>query len=80
MLNLKRITFLAPSVLVIVKFSLHDYDYDYVIDHVINVVIDYIIDAITHLCSKVESVLKIPFRTATLKLYRRVNAHPKVYF
>jgi hypothetical protein len=61
--KLKRITYLAPSIFLIVKFSLHDYnydydyfrfflsdyDYDYVIDYVINVVIDYIIDAITHL-------------------------------
>ena len=58
--------FLDPCAYVIVKFSLHDYnydydyfcnifltdyDYDYVIDYVINVVIDYIIDTITHLCS-----------------------------
>jgi hypothetical protein len=27
--KLKRITHLAPSIFVIVKFSLHDYNYDY---------------------------------------------------
>jgi hypothetical protein len=27
--KLKRITYLAPSIFVIVKFSLHDYNYDY---------------------------------------------------